>query len=139
MQGEADGECGRGSAATGGCSAASWPDEGVTRVAEMATGRVLREIRAVAGATVGHGLQPGRGADRPGVGQTCRTPPSRSFDIESGAGRSSTSAHRFSVHDVAWSPDGASIATSAEGSAHIWDASTGQRRIALLGHQVDVK
>ena len=42
------------------------------------------------------------------------------------------------ISDVAWSPDGASIAASGGGGATIWDAATGSRRFALHGHRAHV-
>ena len=115
--------------------AASWPIEGVTRVAETATGRVVREIWAVP--------DPGPTALSPDGSRIGVVSYDWSFlsvkivDVASGA-EVLDLGHRGAVHDVAWSPDGAMIATAAEGAAQIWDAATGRRLIALLGHTADV-
>jgi WD40 repeat protein len=121
--------------ADGRLFAATWPDEGVTRVAELATGRVVREIRAVP--------RPWKTAFSPDGALIAVASADWTFtsvkvvDVDTGA-EILDLRHRGQVQDVAWSPDGASIATSADGAAQIWDASTGQRRIALLGHQAQV-
>ena len=39
---------------------------------------------------------------------------------------------------VAWSPDGSTIAVGAAGAVQLWDAASGERRFALLGHQADI-
>ncbi len=52
--------------------------------------------------------------------------------------RSSSSRASAGISDVAWSPDGASIAASGGGGATIWDAATGSRRFALHGHRANV-
>ena len=102
----------------------------------MATGRVVREITAVP--------QPMDTAFSPDGALIAVASGDSSFtsvkilDVESGA--EALDLHHVSpVHDVAWSPDGGSIATAAEGAAQIWDVSTGRRRIALLGHQNEVQ
>ena len=42
------------------------------------------------------------------------------LDVDTGA-ETLDLPHASPVHDVAWSPDGALIATAAEGGAPIWD------------------
>ncbi len=93
--------------------AASWPDEGVTRVADMATGRVVREIRAVP-----HPMDTAFSPD--GALIAVRSPDYsftsvKVFDVDTGA-ETLDLPHASPVHDVAWSPDGALIATAAEGA-----------------------
>lgn len=59
-------------------------------------------------------------------------------DVETGR-RVVLSGHVWSVPEVAFSPDGASVATaSVDGSAGIWDARTGVRRESLYGHHGSV-
>ena len=57
------------------------------------------------------------------------------LDVESGDEVFTTAGHFGALRDVAWSPDGSTIATAAnDGSARLFDAATGQQRAALLGH-----
>ncbi|MCP4545583.1 MAG: hypothetical protein GY835_03825, partial [bacterium] len=45
------------------------------------------------------------------------------------------SGHTADVEGVAWSPDGSRIVTaSSDGTAKVWDATTGEEIITLLGH-----
>jgi WD40 repeat protein len=57
------------------------------------------------------------------------------LDVETGDEVLSLEGQLHGLLDVAWSPDGTSIATSGvDGSARIFDAQTGRQRFALLGH-----
>jgi WD40 repeat protein/DNA-binding SARP family transcriptional activator len=115
--------------------AASWPLEGVTRVADVATGRVIREVPL---AEANHTALAPEG-DRIAVA-SWGAAPTEVVDIASGDVLMTLAAHDNDVvMDVAWSPDGASIATSGgDGSTVVWDAATGERRFALLGHEAGV-
>jgi WD40 repeat protein/DNA-binding SARP family transcriptional activator len=115
----------------GSLFAASWWNEDLVRILDLATGRTVREIE--------------------GWSSCC--PRSTAFDpsgarivvaLEGGTAvvvdvRSGDEAFDLGVQaaaDAAWSPDGTSIATAHEdGSVRIFDARTGRQRFVLLGHR----
>jgi WD40 repeat protein/DNA-binding SARP family transcriptional activator len=112
--------------------AAEWYDEGVVRLVETRTGRVIQEIPThglsdISFAPGGRRLAVGAGAEgRPVVVDV--TTGATLFTLQSGP-----------VHDVAWSPDGRWIATARDdGSVNIFEASTGERRLTAFGHSGDV-
>jgi WD40 repeat protein/DNA-binding SARP family transcriptional activator/class 3 adenylate cyclase/type II secretory pathway predicted ATPase ExeA len=114
--------------------ASAWPEEGVARVAEVASGRVVREVRAVDHPTATTFSPDGA---RIVVGSNWSIGPAKVVDVATGAAVFDIS-RRGSVQDVAWSPDGASIAVAGDGGATVWDAATGRRQIALHGHSAFV-
>jgi WD40 repeat protein len=119
----------------GSTVAAAWPYEGVTRVVEVATGRTVREIRSVP-APLGTSFSPS--GDRIAIASAL-TANAHVFNVHTGVELVTLKGHVNQVVDVAWSPDGLSIATSGvDGSARIWDARTGAQRFALLGHEAVV-
>jgi WD40 repeat protein len=115
--------------------AATWPTEGVTRVAEVATGRVVREVTSVP--------MPWQTAFSPDGSQLVVSSSDSAFarvvviDVASGDTVHEL-ANRGGVLPVAWSPDGSTIAVGSAGGVQLWDAASGQRRFALLGHEADV-
>jgi WD40 repeat protein len=112
--------------------AAAWPGEGVVRVIEVATGRTVREMRSVPAPTDTSFSPTG---DRIAVASE-GAPLAKVISVETGDDLLSLEGHLGVLSDVAWSPDGRSIATSGpDGSARIWDATTGDQRFALLGHE----
>jgi WD40 repeat protein len=121
-------------AADGRLFAAAWPEEGVARVVDVATGRVVREISAVTEPTA-TSLSPD-GA-RIAVGSEWTPVPAQVIEIATGA-QVFELARLGGISDVAWSPDGASIAASGGGGATIWDAATGSRKFATHGHRANV-
>jgi WD40 repeat protein/DNA-binding SARP family transcriptional activator/class 3 adenylate cyclase len=117
--------------ADGRLFAAAWRDEGVIRVADVATGAVVREIGAVPQPSA-TSLSPD-GARIVASGVSWLPGPAKVVDVATGAVVFEfTRLGDFS--DVAWSPDGASIAGSGGGGATVWDAATGRRQFALHGH-----
>ena len=123
--------------ADGALFAAAWTADGVVVVLDVATGIVVRQITAVP--------EPGRTSFDPSgtriaIG-AARTPTAMVVDIATGDALFALEGHRGSITDVAWSPDGRSIATaSTDGSTRIHDAATGALRFALPGggHVYDV-
>ncbi len=115
--------------------AATWPDRGVIRVAEVATGRVVREVTSVS--------MPWDTAFSPDGSQLVVSsldfayPLVVVFDVASG-----DTVHELPTRSasppVAWSPDGTAIAVGAAGAVQLWDAASGEPRFALLGHQADI-
>jgi WD40 repeat protein/DNA-binding SARP family transcriptional activator len=115
--------------------AASWFGDGVTRVVEVSTGRVVQEVRSVP-APVAASFSPD--SNRIAVASGL-TPIAKIIDLDTGRELSTLEGHIHELADVAWSPDGRSIATAgADGSARVWDARTGSQRFALLGHEAYV-
>jgi YD repeat-containing protein len=118
--------------ADGRLVAAAWPDEGVVRVAEAATGTIVRTFEGLDTFVVDTALSPdgtrlalaSGGADFASV-----------VDIRTGDLLFELPRHTASVFAVSWSPDGRWIATaSADSSVRVWDASTGTLQERLVGH-----
>jgi WD40 repeat protein len=119
----------------GSLFAAAWPADGVVKILDLGTGRVAQEIRSVPhpGAT---SFDPS-GA-RIAVGSDAG-PMAAVIDVESGDEVFTLEGHSGVVTDIAWSPDGRSIATASQDrSARIFDARTGAQRFAILGRGGEV-
>jgi WD40 repeat protein len=57
------------------------------------------------------------------------------WDADSGQALQVLFGHSDRVFKVAFSPDGARLATaSADGTARVWDAASGEELLALVGH-----
>jgi WD40 repeat protein/DNA-binding SARP family transcriptional activator/class 3 adenylate cyclase len=114
----------------GSLFAAAWPSEGVVRVLDLDTGRIVREVRSVP-APLDTTFDPT--GERLAISSS-NAPGAVVVDVGSGDDVVTLEGHLHLVTDVSWSPDGASIATaSADGSARIFDARTGSQISALLG------
>jgi WD40 repeat protein/DNA-binding SARP family transcriptional activator len=123
--------------AEGSYFAAAWPDDhgGIVRVLDLATGQIVREIDAVP-SPVATSFHPT--AARIAIASN-EQPIAVVVDIESGDDVFTAAGHFHVLRDVAWSPDGLSIATASDdGSARLFDAETGHQRFALLGHLSNV-
>ena len=67
-----------------------------------------------------------------------------SWDVSRGVVRMTLDGHKYPVRDLAWSPDGRSLASceqinTSESSdspdrIHLWDVDSGERRMVLTGH-----
>jgi WD40 repeat protein len=58
------------------------------------------------------------------------------WDAATGQERASLKGHKDFVHSVAYSPDGATLASGGhDGAVKLWDVATGQERTSLQGHQ----
>jgi WD40 repeat protein len=104
-------------------------------VADVATGRVVREIWSVA-APWATSLSPD-GARIVASGVSWPPLPAKVIDLATGA-EVFELTRLGDFNDVAWSPDGASIAASGGGGATVWDAATGLRQVTLHGHGANV-
>jgi WD40 repeat protein/DNA-binding SARP family transcriptional activator len=117
--------------------AAAWPDDhgGVVRVLDLESGRV-HEIDRVPG-PVATSFDPS--GTRLAVASQLE-PIAVVLDVDSGEELLTATGHFSPLNDVTWSPDGSTIATTADdGSARLFDAATGQQWAALLGHGAAVE
>ena len=117
--------------------AASWPDEGVVRVFEVASGRMVQQITTIPG-PASTSFAPTD--DRLAVASSFEgLKAAVVIDLETGEQALTLEGHDHAVIDVAWSPDGRSVATTGvDGSVRIFEASTGRQRLALVGHRSHV-
>ncbi|MET0884680.1 MAG: hypothetical protein ABWZ13_11045, partial [Acidimicrobiales bacterium] len=118
--------------------AAAWPDDhgGVVRILDLQSGEIVTEIDRVTRPVATSFNPTGAGLAVASNGE----PIAVVLDVESGAELFTVTGHFGPLRDVAWSPDGSTIATAADdGSARLFDASTGQQSAALLGHGAAVE
>jgi WD40 repeat protein len=114
----------------GSLFAAAWPGDGVVKILDLGTGRVVQEIRSVP-SPGGTSFDPG--GTRIAV-RSDSEPVAAVVDVGSGDEVFTLQGHSNPLTDIAWSPDGRSIATSSyDGTARIFDARTGAHRFALFG------
>ncbi|MFP3900652.1 MAG: BTAD domain-containing putative transcriptional regulator [Acidimicrobiia bacterium] len=117
--------------AAGSLLAAAWPEDGTVRILDLRTGRIVHEIRSVP--------VPGRTDFDPGGARiavtSMVTPMAVVVDLASSDRLLTLAGHVHPLTDVAWSPDGESIATSSyDGGTRVYDASTGQYRFTLRAY-----
>jgi WD40 repeat protein/energy-coupling factor transporter ATP-binding protein EcfA2 len=111
--------------------AAAWFDEGVVRVLDLASGRVVQEIRSI--------VKPRTTSFDPSgtrlVVSSFDAPLVAVFDVASGDESFTLEGLPGNAIDADWSPDGTSIAVAvpSDDSAHIFDARTGRQRLSLAG------
>jgi WD40 repeat protein/DNA-binding SARP family transcriptional activator len=119
----------------GSLFAASWWNEGLIRIVDVATGQVVREIRAP-----GAGSRPRSTAfDPSGTRIVVALEDGSTVVVDVRTGEVVVDLEVAASASAAWSPDGSSIATAnGDGSARIFDARTGRQRLALHGHRARV-
>ncbi|MGH2641468.1 MAG: hypothetical protein ACRDGO_07195, partial [Actinomycetota bacterium] len=118
--------------ASGGLVAAAWPDDGTVRVAEAATGRVVRTLDRLDTFAFDTALSPDGSRLAVASADVDSVPV---FDVRTGDLLLELPRHLHSVNSVSWSPDGRWIATGAgDSSVRVWDAATGTLEERLVGH-----
>lgn len=116
--------------ADGSLMSAAWFDEGIVRVADVSSGRLVHEITLDDGAWStalspdGRSLAIG-GWDPPSVVVV---------DLASGRELRLDGFDWPQVFEVSWSPNGRWIAATGDDYARVWDAATGTQRAVLRGH-----
>jgi WD40 repeat protein len=110
--------------------AAAWPLEGVVKVIDLASGRIVREIRSVS--------SPHTTTFDPTGARLAITSwevPTTVVDLASGDEALTLEKHFvYPIMDAAWSPDGQSIATAGlDGGISVFDAGTGQQLFSIVG------
>jgi WD40 repeat protein/class 3 adenylate cyclase len=118
--------------ADGRLVAATWPEDGIVRVAEAGTGDIVRTFTGLDAFPFDTALSP----DGSRLAVASADVDSASvFDVRTGRLVFELPRHTYSVNSVSWSPDGRWIATGAgDSSVRIWNASTGKLEERLLGH-----
>ena len=114
----------------GSLFAAAWPGEGLVKVIDLASGRIVREIRSVA--------SPNRTIFDPTGARLAITSwevPTTVVDLASGdVAFALDEVLLYPVMDTAWSPDGQSIATAGfDGGVRVFDGGTGHQRFSIHG------
>ena len=116
--------------ADGSLAAASWPDEGIARVADPRRRREIKTFRVPAAFDTAFSPDARRLAVTSGDDGSVTV-----FDLASGARAFELTGHEFSVSSVSWSPDGRYMATgSNDGTSKIWDGRSGRLRFTLSDH-----
>ena len=118
--------------ADGRLIAAAWPEDSTVRVAEAATGDVLRTFEDLETFAFDTALSPDGSQVAVGSADVDFV---QVFDVRTGHLVFELPRHRYSVNSVSWSPNGRWIATGAgDSSVRVWDAGTGRLEERLLGH-----
>jgi WD40 repeat protein/DNA-binding SARP family transcriptional activator len=115
----------------GSLFAAAWPGHGVVKVVDLASGRIVQEIDSVA-------FPKDTSFDPTGTRlaiTSWASPTATIVDVGSGDEVFTLEGHLlYTIMDIAWSPDGKSIATAGfDGSIWVFDAGTGRQRFSILG------
>ncbi len=122
----------------GSLFAAAWPGEGLVKVIDLASGRIVREIRSVASPN-GTTFDP----TGPRLAITSWEDPTTVVDLAAGdEAFALDELLLYPIMDAAWSPDGQSIATAGfDGGVRVFEGGTGHQRFSIHGtggHVFDV-
>ena len=93
----------------GSLFAAAWPVDGLVKIVDLATGQIVREVRSVRGPK-------DTSFDPTGARLAIASwfaPLAQVVDVASGDDVFTLEGHRRGIHEIAWSPDGESIATAS--------------------------
>jgi WD40 repeat protein len=114
----------------GSLFAAAWPRQGVVKVVDLASGQTVREIRSVMPKDPSFDPTGTRLAITSYAGPTATV-----VDVGSGDEVFTLEGHLlYPIMDIAWGPDGESIATAGfDGSVRVYEAATGRERFSILG------
>ncbi|HET6772158.1 MAG TPA: BTAD domain-containing putative transcriptional regulator [Acidimicrobiales bacterium] len=110
--------------------AASWWNEELVPILDLASGRVVREI-----ADFPSCCPRSTAFDPSGTRMALALADNTAVVVDVRSGQQVLDLGVTGAWDAAWSPDGRSIAVESDGSARIFDARTGQERFALVGHR----
>jgi WD40 repeat protein len=114
----------------GALFSAAWPAHGVVQVVDLGSGHVVREIRSVP-SPEDTSFDPT--GTRLAIGSEI-LPVAKVVDVASGSDVVVLEVGRYWVTEVAWSPDGRSIAAAgAEGGIDIFDPGERRLRLSALG------
>jgi WD40 repeat protein/class 3 adenylate cyclase len=118
--------------ADGSLASATWPFEGMVRIIDTSSGRVVRAIEGIDVGASDTALSPD--GDRI-VMAYAQIPEAGVYDVRSGRLLFRLRGHNGSINTLSWSPDGRLIATGGgEAAVRIWNADTGALVTQLLGH-----
>jgi WD40 repeat protein/DNA-binding SARP family transcriptional activator/energy-coupling factor transporter ATP-binding protein EcfA2 len=110
--------------------AASWWNEDLVPILDLATGRVVRELTGLRSC-----CSRSTAFDPSGTRMALALIDNTVVVVDVRSGQQVLDLDVTGAWDAAWSPDGTSIAVASDGSARIFDARTGQERFALVGHR----
>jgi WD40 repeat protein/class 3 adenylate cyclase len=112
--------------------AAAWPEDGTVRVAEAATGTIVRTFDDLDTFAFDTALSPDGSRLAVASADMDSVPV---FDVRSGDLVFELPRHTNAVNSVSWSPDGRWVATgSVDSSVRVWDAASGTLEERLTGH-----
>src|SRR5918996_1232390 len=115
----------------GSLLAASWTDQGVVRLFDLARGKTVQEIGPLGAISLGTSFSP----DGQRLGIATFDSGGVVVDVGSGEEVRTLKGHESGISDVDWSPDGRWVATSGwDSTVRVWEAATGTIRFTLFGH-----
>jgi WD40 repeat protein len=115
----------------GSLLAASWTDEAMVRLFDLANGTTVREIGPLGAISLGTSFSP----DGRRLGIATFDEGGVVVDVRSGEEVLSLRGNELGDSDIDWSPDGRWVATSGwDGNVRIWGAGAGALRFTLFGH-----
>jgi WD40 repeat protein/DNA-binding SARP family transcriptional activator len=115
----------------GSLLAASWTDQGVVRLFDLARQEVVHEIGPLGAISLGTSFSP----DGQRLGIATLDSGGVVVDVDSGEQVLSLQGQELGISDFDWSLDGRWVATSGwDGTVRIWETATGKARFTLFGH-----
>jgi WD40 repeat protein/DNA-binding SARP family transcriptional activator len=115
----------------GSLLAASWTDQGVVRLFDLAREEIVHEVGPLGAISLGTSFSP----DGRRLGIATLDSGGVVVDVDSGEEVLTLRGHELGISDIDWSPDGRWVATSGwDSTVRIWEAGTGTSRFSLFGH-----